>query len=53
VFAACRSNGIAFVVVCTPADINVRLDAGLRVIAGHRQETAEIGRAHQKRAMPA
>ena len=53
VFAACRSNRIAFLEVCTPADIKDRLDEGVRVIAGHRQETAEIGRAHQKRAMPA
>src|SRR5262249_44308091 len=53
VFAACRSNRIAFLEVCTPADIKDRLDEGVRVIAGHRQETAQIGRAHQKRAMPA
>jgi 4-hydroxy-2-oxoheptanedioate aldolase len=53
VFAACRSNHIAFLEVCTPADIKARLDEGVRVIAGHRQETAAIGRAHQKRAMPA
>jgi len=52
VFAACRKNHIAFLEVCTPADIIARLDEGVRVIAGHRQETAQIGRAHQKRAMP-
>jgi len=52
VFAACRSNHIAFLEVCTPADIRVRLDGGVRVVAGHREETAAIGRAHQKRAMP-
>jgi len=52
VFAACRSNHIAFLEVCTPADISGRLDEGVRVIAGHRQETAAIGRSHQKRAMP-
>jgi 4-hydroxy-2-oxoheptanedioate aldolase len=52
VFAACRSNRIAFLEVCTPADIRDRLDQGVRVIAGHRPETAAIGRAHQKRAMP-
>ena len=52
VFAACRSHHIAFLEVCTPADIRDRLDEGVRVIAGHRQETAAIGRAHQKRAMP-
>src|SRR5262249_5950071 len=52
VFAACRKNHIAFLEVCTPADIIVRLDEGVRVVAGHRPETAQIGRAHQKRAMP-
>ena len=52
VFAACRSNRVAFLEVCTPADIRGRLDEGVRVIAGHREETAAIGRAHQKRAMP-
>jgi 4-hydroxy-2-oxoheptanedioate aldolase len=52
VFAACRSKHIAFLEVCTPANIKDRLDEGVRVIAGHRQETAAIGRAHQKRAMP-
>jgi hypothetical protein len=29
------------------------LDEGVRVIAGHNPETAKIGRAHQKRTMPA
>jgi 4-hydroxy-2-oxoheptanedioate aldolase len=52
VFAACRNNRIAFLEVCTPADITARLDEGVRVVAGHRQETALIGRAHQKRTMP-
>jgi len=28
------------------------LDEGVRVIAGQRQETAVLGRAHQKRTMP-
>jgi len=52
VFAACRQHRIAFLEACTPADIKARLDEGVRVIAGHRQETAAIGRAHQRRAMP-
>jgi 4-hydroxy-2-oxoheptanedioate aldolase len=29
-----------------------KLDEGVRVIAGHRKETAILGRAHQKRTMP-
>ena len=53
VFAACRANGIAFLEVCSPQNITARLDEGVRVVAGHRQDTAEVGRAHQKRIMPA
>jgi 4-hydroxy-2-oxoheptanedioate aldolase len=53
VFAACRRNGIPFLEGCSPANIRERLDEGVRVIAGHNPETAQIGRAHQKRTMPA
>ena len=52
VFAACRRNGIAFLEGCNPGNIAARLDEGVRVIAGHSQEAARIGRAHQRRAMP-
>jgi 4-hydroxy-2-oxoheptanedioate aldolase len=52
VFAACRKNGLAFLESCSPANIVRRLDEGVRVIAGHHEETARIGRAHQRRAMP-
>jgi len=52
VFAACRKNGIAFLESCSPANIVARLDEGVRVIAGQRQDTAVLGRAHQKRTMP-
>jgi 4-hydroxy-2-oxoheptanedioate aldolase len=52
VFTACRRNRIAFLEGCTPTNISSRLDEGVRVIAGHDPETAAIGRAHQKRAMP-
>jgi hypothetical protein len=30
-----------------------RIDEGVRVIAGNNPETARVGRAHQKRSMPA
>ncbi len=53
IFAACRSAGIAFLEACTPANICARLDEGVRVIAGGSEETARIGRAHQRRKMPA
>jgi hypothetical protein len=51
VFAACRRNGIAFLEGCSPANIVARLDEGVRVIAGHSEETARIGRAHHGRRM--
>ena len=53
VLAACKRNGIAFLEGCDPANIAGRLDEGVRVIAGHDPETARIGRAHQKRVLPA
>jgi 4-hydroxy-2-oxoheptanedioate aldolase len=53
VFAACRKNHVPFLETCTPADIARKLDEGVRVVAGHQEETAKIGRAHQRRTMPA
>ena len=52
VFAACRRNGLAFLESCTPQNITARLDEGVRIVAGRREETARIGRAHQRRRMP-
>ncbi|GGJ32524.1 aldolase/citrate lyase family protein [Neoroseomonas lacus] len=51
VFAAARARGLAFLEGCSPATIAARLDAGVRVIAGGQEETARVGRAHQRRAM--
>jgi 4-hydroxy-2-oxoheptanedioate aldolase len=51
VFAACRRNKIAFLEGCTPENIAGRLDEGVRVIAGNREDTARTGRAHQQRSM--
>jgi 4-hydroxy-2-oxoheptanedioate aldolase len=53
VFAACRKYRVAFLETATPESIIAKLDEGVRVIAGHREETAILGRAHQKRRMPA
>ena len=53
VFAACRRNGVAFLEIGTPANIVAKLDEGVRVIAGHSEEAARLGRAHQNRTMPA
>jgi 4-hydroxy-2-oxoheptanedioate aldolase len=52
VFAACRKNRVAFLETASPENIVAKLDEGVQVIAGHREETAKIGRAHQKRTMP-
>src|SRR6266852_171676 len=52
VFRACHDNGVAFLEIGTPETIAKKLDEGVRVIAGHREETARIGRAHQHRTMP-
>jgi len=52
VLAACKRNGIAFLEGGTAANIIARLDDGVRVIADHNEESARLGRAHQKRTMP-
>jgi 4-hydroxy-2-oxoheptanedioate aldolase len=52
VFTACKGNGVAFLEVCSPANITSKLDEGVRVVAGQEPATAVIGRAHQKRALP-
>jgi 4-hydroxy-2-oxoheptanedioate aldolase len=52
VFAACKRHGLPFLEACKPANIVARLDEGVRVIAGGNPETATVGRAHQRRAMP-
>jgi hypothetical protein len=52
VFAACRRNGIAFLEGCNVDNIRDRLDEGVRVISGHSEQAARIGRAHQRREMP-
>jgi 4-hydroxy-2-oxoheptanedioate aldolase len=52
VFDACRKNRVAFLETATAENIIAKLKEGVRIIAGHREETAVIGRAHQKRTMP-
>ena len=52
VFNACRKNGVAFLEGSNRTNIAARLDEGVRVIGGHDEELARIGRAHQKRKMP-
>lgn len=52
VLAACKRNRIAFLEGGKPDSIVARLDDGVRVIADHDEESARIGRAHQRRNMP-
>jgi hypothetical protein len=48
-----RRHGLVICLEAQPETIVARLDEGVRVIAGESEETARIGRAHQRRAMPA
>ncbi len=52
VLAACRARGIAFLEGGNPGNIVARLDQGVRVIADHNEDSARIGRAHQRRSLP-
>ena len=52
VLQACQARGIAFLETCTPDNVARKIDEGVRVVAGHREETAQVGRAYTKRAMP-
>lgn len=52
ILAACRKYGIAFLEGATPENIAHKIDEGVRVIAGHREDTAKAGRAHSGRTMP-
>jgi 4-hydroxy-2-oxoheptanedioate aldolase len=51
VFAACRRFGIPFLEGATPETIAAKLDEGVRIISGHREDIARAGRAHQGRTM--
>ena len=50
IFAACRAERHRLPRGRTPETIAARIDEGVRVVAGHSEETARAGRAHQQRA---
>tara|TARA_B100000809_G_scaffold181230_1_gene178962 strand:- start:659 stop:1546 length:888 start_codon:yes stop_codon:yes gene_type:complete len=50
--AACDANNLAFLEGATPDNITGKIDEGVRIIAGHREDTAEVGRSYSKRTMP-
>ncbi len=52
VFAACKKNKLAYLEGQRPDTIVAALDEGVRIVAGHNQEVARLGRTHQKRTMP-
>jgi 2-keto-3-deoxy-L-rhamnonate aldolase RhmA len=52
ILTACRNNRVAFLQTCTSDNVTLRIDEGVRVIAGHSEPTAIKGRAHQKRKLP-
>ncbi len=51
VLQASLARGIPFLDTCTPENIVRKIDEGVRVVAGHREETAIVGRAHTQRTM--
>ena len=50
--AACLANKIAFLEGATPDNIAEKIDTGVRVVSGGREETAQVGRRHTGRTMP-
>lgn len=52
IFAACREHGIAFLEGATPENVTRKIDEGVRVISGQREDTARVGRAYTRRTMP-
>ncbi len=52
VMAACKAHNIAFLEGVSPENAIERIDAGVRVVGGHREEIALRGRAHTGRTMP-
>ena len=49
---ACLERGIAFLESAGLDDVLGKIDEGARIIAGHREDIAQLGRAHTKRTMP-
>ena len=52
VLALCKKNGLAFLDNVLPENVEKRLDEGVMICAGRRQDSAEKGRRYTKRAMP-
>jgi 4-hydroxy-2-oxoheptanedioate aldolase len=52
ILGACREHGVAFLDGANPDTIVRKIDEGVRVVSGGREDTARVGRAHSRRAMP-
>ncbi len=52
VLAACKANGVYFLDNVLPDNVVKRLDKGVMIGAGRREDAAEIGRQYTKRKMP-
>lgn len=50
--AACQANGVAFLQGASPENVAEQIDGGVRVVGGHNEGTARVGRAYTKRQMP-
>lgn len=51
ILRACQRNGVKFLEACWPENVRQRIDDGVRVLAGGREDSAVIGRAYQGRTM--
>ncbi len=52
VLAACQANGLFFLDNVLPENVVARINAGVMIGAGRRQDSAEAGRKYTKRKMP-
>lgn len=52
VMAACKEHNIAFLAGVQPDEVCAEIDAGVRVVGGHNEENAKLGRKHTGRTMP-
>lgn len=52
VLAECKKNGLAFLDNVLPDNVIKQIEKGVRILAGGKIESAEIGRKYTKRIMP-
>ncbi|TWU27872.1 aldolase/citrate lyase family protein [Bythopirellula polymerisocia] len=52
VLAACKKNGLFFLDNVLPDNVAAKIDSGVMIGAGRREDSAEAGRKHTNREMP-